>query len=108
MIYVDENDIPDNEWLNEITTEKNQDEIDSLKQNFRDGIVETNMEGKEIPSFVTNYLENLSVEQWEDILVNDYGPPFCIDEKTFTEDNVTESFLLSVRYEFIKDWFSHI
>ena len=107
MTYVDGSDLNDSEWLNETTLEMEQDELLSLKQHFREGTFETTIDGIEIPYFTTNYLEGFSAQEWADILVEGRAPPWCFDEQTLTGDNATESFVLSIRYKFLTDWFNN-
>ena len=97
MTYVDESDLDDSEWLNETTLEMEQDELLSLKQNFRKGNTTTNEDGLEIPYFEPKYLIGFSAQEWSDILVEGNSPPWCFDEQTLTVDNVIQSFLLSIR-----------
>lgn len=107
MKYVDGNDLEDDEWLNNTTLEMEQYELLSLKEHFREGATTKNLNGLEIPYFVTNYLIGFSAQEWVDILVEEDGPPWCFDEQTLTDDNTTESFLLSIRYKFLQEWFEN-
>ena len=102
--YVDNASLPDNNWLSDETLEMDADELLALKQHFREGTVETNMDGTETPYFMTSYLNGFSVQEWADILVEDNSPLWCFDEQTLTGDNVTESFTLSIRYKNLEDW----
>lgn len=108
MRYVDENDLLDNNWLSEETLEMDEDELLSLKQHFREGTVEPNMDGAETPYFMTSYLSGFSAQEWADILVEGNSPPWCFDEQTLTDDNATESFTLSIRYKNLEDWINSI
>jgi hypothetical protein len=107
MKYVERNNLEDNEWLNDYTLGMEQNERLSLKQRFREGIVTTHANGRKIPDFSTNYLIRFSAQQWADILVSEDGPHWCFDEQTLTDNNVIESFLLSIRYKSLQEWFEH-
>ena len=108
MKYVDENELENNEWLNDTTLEMEQDKILSLKQHFRECNTTTNADGREISYFVTNYLLDFSAQEWADILVEEYAPTWCFDEQTLTDNNVIESFVLSIRDKFLQKWFEKL
>jgi hypothetical protein len=109
MRYVEDYDLPDNNWLSEETLEMEEDKLLALKKHFREGAVETNMDGTKTPYFMTSYLSgDFSAQDWADILVEGNSPPWCFDEQTLTGDDVTQSFTLSIRYKNLKDWMNSI
>lgn len=109
MRYVDTNSLSDNNWLSEETLEMEEDELLTLKQHFREGTVELNMDGTETPYFMTSYLSgDFSAQEWADILVEGNSPPWCFDEQTLTDDNSTESFTFSIRYKNLENWINSI
>ncbi len=107
MRYVDNTPLPDNNWLSEETLEMEEDELLSLKQNFREGTVQI-IDGTETPYFMTSYLSGFSAQEWAEILVEGNTPSWCFDEQTLTDDNATESFTLSIRYKNLEDWMNSI
>lgn len=108
MRYVDNTHLPDNNWLSDTLLDMEEDELSSLKHHFRNGTTETNNDGTEVPYFMTSYLSGFSAQEWADILVEGNSPPWCFDEQTLTGDNAIESFILSIRYERLKDWMNSI